>query len=203
MKQILSRALSFLKRQNRKITGKSTTQWCRIVMDEALEKHIQSLNYQSMNVLEISGTKWKDFGFAKYQSIDYPEYDVCKDVLENAAFDIIIIEQVLEHVLWPYRAVKHLYEMVKKDGVLVVSTPFLLKVHNYPTDCSRWTETGMKHLLAEGGFDLNNIETGSWGNQKCVIANFKEWVYYNGDGHSLKNENEFPIVVWAFAKKVR
>jgi hypothetical protein len=44
---------------------------------------------------------------------------------------------------------------------LLITTPFLIKVHGAPFDCSRWTKLGIRHFLAEAGFDVANITTGS------------------------------------------
>jgi SAM-dependent methyltransferase len=154
-----------------------------------------------MNALEISGTKWANLGFNCYRSIDYPDYDICSGPLEPAGFDIIIAEQVFEHILWPYRAVKNVYTMLKPGGVFVVTTPFLLRIHNCPVDCSRWTPLGLRHLLAEGGFPLESTESHSWGNRACVRSNFRDWRKWTVWLHSLKNEHDFPVVVWAYATK--
>lgn len=183
------------------LLGASETQWARVVMNRETERFVRSLKYSSLNALEISGTKWECFGFAAYRTASFPEYDVCGGPLEVEAFDIIIAEQVLEHVLWPYRAVRNIWKMLRPSGVFVVTTPFLLRVHNSPADCSRWTEMGLKHLLAECGFELDRIITGSWGNRSCVRANFREWRLWIPWMHSLRNEGEFPVVVWALARK--
>jgi hypothetical protein len=90
--------------------------------------------------------------------------------------------------------------MLKPGGHLLVTTPFLIKVHEVPVDCSRWTELGMKHLLAECGFPIDGIWTGSWGNRACVQANFRNWAR-RGWFKSLANEPEFPVSVWALARK--
>jgi hypothetical protein len=34
-----------------------------------------------------------------------------------------------------------------------------------------------------------------WGNESCVVANLREWMPYNPKRHSLKNDEEFPVVV--------
>jgi hypothetical protein len=91
--------------------------------------------------------------------------------------------------------------MLRPGGTLVVTTPFLIRVHPSPFDCSRWTELGLKYLLAEAGFDLSRITTGSWGNRACVRSNFVDWRGWNPILHSLRNEPDFPVHVWAFAKK--
>lgn len=183
------------------IGAQNKIHWARVIMDKETERFVRSLNYKSFNALEISGSQWKNFGFSKYTSVQYPDFNVCKDVLEVEPFDLIIAEQVLEHVLWPSRAVRNLYQMLGPSGILMITTPFLLKIHNSPVDCYRWTELGLKCLLTEGGFENLKIKTGSWGNRMCIVANFKNWCSYIPGKHSLKNEQDFPVVIWGFAQK--
>jgi hypothetical protein len=174
--------------------------WVRVVMDQETDRLIRALDFKHSSALEISGEKWKGYGFGRYHSVEFPAYDVCLGVL-NDQFDIIIAEQVFEHLLWPYRAVRNVFQMLTPDGAFLITTPFLIRIHDYPADCSRWTEVGIRHLLAEGGFDINRITTGSWGNRACVRSNFLKWTVYNRWLHSLKNEPEYPVVVWALARK--
>lgn len=185
----------------RQFAGERDVQWIRVVMDRQTRAHVVSLPYQTFSTLEISGEKWKDFGFRSYRSIHFPAYDLCAGTLEENAFDLIIVEQVLEHVLWPYRAVRNAYKMLRPGGTLLITTPFLLRIHNCPVDCSRWTPLGMKHLLAEAGFALDDVEVGSWGNKASARANFGEWPNWIPWLHSLKNDPEYPLVVWAFGRK--
>jgi len=49
--------------------------------------------------------------------------------------------------------------------------------------------------------NLENIVTESWGNRACIKANWPRWQVYQSWRHSLKNEPEYPIVVWALARK--
>ncbi|MEM7201708.1 MAG: methyltransferase domain-containing protein [Planctomycetota bacterium] len=175
--------------------------WCRVVMNRETERLVDALGPQSLRVLEVSGNSWSGRKpFASYAVAAYPAYDVCAGPLD-ASFDLIIAEQVFEHLLWPYRAALNIFEMLDPGGHVLVTTPFLIKRHDAPVDCSRWTETGMKHLLAEVGFDLGTMQTGSWGNRACIEANWLEWVEFRPDQHSLENEPEFPMVVWALARK--
>ncbi len=137
----------------------------------------------------------------EYISANFPNYDVCVGPYEIGTFDLVLAQQVFEHLLWPYRAVKNVYQMLRPGGWFVTTTPFLLRVHDYPVDCSRWTELGLKHLIAEGGFALEDIQTGSWGNRACVKGNFNRWASWVPWLHSLKHEPAFPVAVWAFAQK--
>ena len=91
--------------------------------------------------------------------------------------------------------------MLSPGGYFLVSTPFLVRLHEVPVDCTRWTETGLKYFLAECGFDPQEIKTGSWGNRACIRANFKRWVRYRRRLHSLSNEPDFPYCVWALARR--
>jgi hypothetical protein len=127
---------------------------------------------------------------------------VCAGLLDGK-LDIIIADQVFEHLLWPYPAVRNVLEMFNPIGYFLITTPFLVRIHGHPIDCSRWTELGIRHLLAEGGFDIDRITTGSWGNQSCVRSNFLRWTPYNRWLHSLRNEPDYPIVVWALARPVQ
>ena len=68
-----------------------------------------------------------------------------------------------------------------------------------------WTaQGGLKKELNSSyifGFKNKNIIVGQWGNRVALKANFKEWVKYNPLKHTLKNEKDFPLAVWAFAQK--
>jgi SAM-dependent methyltransferase len=174
--------------------------WARTVMYQECLKLVRELEPSRMEVLEISaGHVWRGLGFKSFTEANFPDFDVCSTTLPKT-FDLIIADQVFEHLLWPYRAGKNVHAMLKPDGYLLVTTPFLIKVHEVPVDCSRWTELGMKHLLAECGFPIEKIRTGSWGNRACVKANFGSWAR-RGWFNSLANEPEYPVSVWALAKK--
>jgi len=180
--------------------GDEHSQWARIIVNQETDRLIRGLDLERSSALEISGKKWRDHGFRRYRSVDFPAYDVCSGVHDDQ-FDIIIAEQVFEHLLWPYRAVRNVFQMLTPNGALLITTPFLMKIHNVPEDCSRWTEVGIRHLLAEGGFDINRITTGSWGNRACIRSNWRKWTVYRPWLHSLKNEPDYPVVVWALARK--
>lgn len=183
------------------ISGGPSNQWLRVVMNRETFELIRQLEPQHRKTLEISGVAWNRPGlFREYRSVDFPAYDVCDRPLDDS-FDLIIAEQVFEHLLFPYRAGRNVYRMLNPQGAFLITTPFLLKIHGHPVDCTRWTETGMRHFLVECGFPLSRIRTGSWGNRRCVVGNFRRWQIYQPWRHSLHNEPDFPVVVWALALK--
>src|SRR5882672_7036903 len=174
--------------------------WARTVMYRECFRLLRDLDPSKLDALEISAGKvWKPLGFQSFTEANFPEFDVCSMTLP-LRFDLIIADQVFEHLLWPYRAGRNVYKMLKPGGHCLITTPFLIRVHASPTDCSRWTEVGLRHLLAECGFPLDTITTGSWGNRSCVIANFKRWAPVTMFT-SLRSEANFPVSVWALARK--
>ena len=181
--------------------GASHEHWARIVMNQETWELVNNLCPCDLEVLEISGRTWEErMPFKNYTSIHFPDFDICESSL-SGSFDLIIAEQVFEHLPWPYRAGKNIYKMLKSGGYVLITTPFLIRIHKNPTDCSRWTETGIKHLMAECGFSIERIQTGSWGNRACVQANFSKWARYRRWLNPLHNEPDFPVMVWALAQK--
>jgi SAM-dependent methyltransferase len=183
-----------------RLAGTDGRMWSRVVMREDCERLLAQLSPKELNVLEISGRYYSSMEFAHYKNVRYPEFDICTTALDET-FNLIIAEQVFEHLLWPYRAGRNVHKMLAPGGHFLISTPFLVRIHNEPTDCTRWTEMGIRYFLAECGFELETILTGSWGNRDCVNANFLRWTAYRPRLHSLDNESDYPYHVWALAKK--
>lgn len=180
--------------------------WIRTVMYKECFKLIAELDPGRLRVLEISPSTnriWAKCGFKSIQYVDYPEFDICRDRL-GETFDLIIADQVFEHLLWPYRAARNVHQMLAPEGYILVTTPFLVRIHasgdDIPYDCSRWTELGLKHLLSECGFPLERIKAGSWGNRRAIVGNFRAWVRQTW-WRPMHNEPDFPVMVWALAQR--
>jgi SAM-dependent methyltransferase len=188
-------------RQLARRLGYETTHWVRVVMYQRCFAFIRSLGEEQLDVLEVSGgSQWRrEFNFRSYEATHYPEFDICSETLPRQ-FDLIIADQIFEHLAWPYRAGRNVYSMLKPGGHFIIATPFLLKLHDGPLDCSRWSESGLSHLLQECGFPAERIKTDSWGNRACIVGNLNGW-RRKGFFGSLKNEKDFPVMVWAFAQK--
>lgn len=187
-------------KERERLDNDPSNQWRRTCMDQITSEMISSLEFRTFKALEISGDKWEHFGFASYRSAFYPEFDICNDVLTDK-YDIIIAEQVFEHVSYPYGAATNVFKILNANGYFLITTPFLIKYHPAPGDCSRWSESGLKFFLSECSFPVQNIERGSLGNKQCLIENLETWVVYKKDKHSLENETEYPLCVWALARK--
>lgn len=181
--------------------GYETADWIRVVMYKSCFDYVNALDPVRLDVLEVSaGPQWRrEFKFRSYEETAFPGFDICSETLPSR-YDLIIADQVFEHLPRPAQAARNVFEMLKPGGHFIVATPFLVKVHNVPIDCSRWTETGLSFLLQDAGFDPERIQTHSWGNRACLIANLQRWRKRGFIG-SLRNEPDFPVIVWAFAQK--
>jgi hypothetical protein len=85
--------------------GYETTDWMRIVMYRRCFAFIADLGPETLDALEISaGPNWaREFRFRSYTGTSYPGFDICSQTLP-ARFDLIIADQVFEHLKWPYRS---------------------------------------------------------------------------------------------------
>jgi hypothetical protein len=178
-------------------------QWQRVVLNEAVEHHIRELGPASLDAVEISGAGRGGLGWRSFTSLDFPAFDLCAPLqaTDHERCDVVICEQVLEHVLDPCAAARNLHRLCRPGGHVIVSTPFLIRVHEMADwgliDLWRFTPRGLRVLLETAGLQVDHV--GTWGNRDCVIGNFDRWPAYRR-WHSLRNEPDLPVQVWAFAR---
>jgi hypothetical protein len=175
--------------------------WQRVIMNRAADQFIESLDPRRCSAAEISGDTHAARPWREYQTLMYPEFDLCAPLSVGRRFDVVICEQVLEHVVDPCAAAANLRGLCEVGGHVIVSTPFLIKVHELALflmrDYWRFTPRGLETLLERAGLEV--VAMGSWGNRQCVVGNFNRWAAYRR-WHSLRNEPDFPVQVWAFAR---
>lgn len=75
--------------------------------------------------------------------------DVCTDSLGSSCFHVIVLCEVLEHLHSPHRALDNVFEALKPEGKLVLSTPFCLPIHDRPNDYFRFTRYGLALILSK------------------------------------------------------
>jgi SAM-dependent methyltransferase len=178
-------------------------QWQRVVLNRAVEQHLRTLGPDALDAAEISGAGRGGLGWRSFVSLDYPDFDLCAPVRakHRGRFDVVICEQVLEHVVDPFAAARNLRRLCRPGGHVVVSTPFLVRVHEMADwgliDLWRFTPRGLTVLLETAGLEVHHVAT--WGNRDCVAGNLDRWPAHRR-WHSLRNEPELPLQVWAFAQ---
>jgi len=93
----------------------------------------------------------------------YEEIDLVCDLQEavpfkRACFDAIILMNVLEHVQQPEKLLKILAGLLRPKGVLVITVPFLLKLHQTPYDFYRYSHYQLENIGLAAGLEIMYIE---------------------------------------------
>lgn len=77
---------------------------------------------------------------------------------KNSTFDIVLSTEVMEHVSDPKLFLDEIHRVLKPNGHLVLTTPFLDPIHEDPYDYYRYTIYGLRYLLKESNFYCVSIE---------------------------------------------
>ena len=177
-------------------------------MQRTSRQWLEALPLAAMDAAEISGKNGRRYDFQSYRRFRFPEYDICKGpyLSEDGLvqkFDIILANQVWEHLERPYAATRNVLRMLRMGGYFWVAVPFFVPYHSAPHDCSRWTARGLKNLLIEAGFDEAHIKAGQWGNRAAAARNLeKDWPpVHDPATDDLADDPDYPICAWALAQK--
>ena len=109
-----------------------------------------------------------------YSNIDssneeFLNIDLQKDNTFEIRYDFAVIFNVLEHVLNPNLAIKNLSKILKKNGKIIGSTPFIFRIHGAPKDYSRFTKDHLIELLKLNDFEnIQIIELGTGPFLACI-----------------------------------
>lgn len=75
----------------------------------------------------------------------------------NEGADFAFCLEVIEHVWDSEQLIRNIYKTLKKGGVIYLSQPFMYEVHK-EDDRIRYTHYGLKQLLEEFGFAVQDIQ---------------------------------------------
>jgi SAM-dependent methyltransferase len=73
--------------------------------------------------------------------------DICEAPLPVNTYDFIVMAEVLEHLHAPHKGLENIHSALKPGGKLILTTPFILPIHDRPYDYFRFTKYGLKLLL--------------------------------------------------------
>jgi SAM-dependent methyltransferase len=71
--------------------------------------------------------------------------------LPDAAFDLVLCTQVLEHSDDPWKGIREIRRILKPGGHALLSVPHVWFYHPHPKDHWRFTQEGLVHLCQAGG----------------------------------------------------
>lgn len=105
-----------------------------------------------------------------YVGLDYPPtgaalYHAKPDVFADAAalpfpagsFDTVVLFEVLEHVERPRQALMEAARILKSQGRLLLTMPFLYPIHDEPHDYQRYTKYGLAREADRAGLRIEQI----------------------------------------------
>ena len=95
--------------------------------------------------------------------------DICAYDFGETAFDVIVLSEVLEHVHSPHLAIENIHRVLKNEGRLILTVPFIFPIHERPHDYFRYTRYGLEFLLREFR-DVRISERNSWAEAVNVLA---------------------------------
>ena len=96
--------------------------------------------------------------------------DIVADLHEwntERKFDVVVLAEVLEHCHTPHAAIGTIRKVLKPEGKLILTTPFMFPIHDAPYDYYRYTYYGLARLLS----DFENVKItarNSW--TECVLV---------------------------------
>lgn len=81
------------------------------------------------------------------------------------SFDVVLCTQVLEHSAQPDKLLSEMCRVLKKDGIVYITMPFVWNEHEVPYDFRRFTRYEHKRILEKNDFIIDRIltTTGAFG----------------------------------------
>ncbi|MGB0975236.1 MAG: class I SAM-dependent methyltransferase [Flavobacteriaceae bacterium] len=90
-------------------------------------------------------------------------WDGTKMPFDDAQFNCAMATEVLEHCPDPELVLKETYRVLKNDGVLFFTVPYLWPLHETPNDQYRYTPFALRRHLEQSGFKHVDISAlGGW-----------------------------------------
>ncbi len=165
--------------RNLKLTKNNIEIYHALSQKYSLIKNL-SQKYFKENILDVGCGRMPYRKLLEEHNINYTGVDIANDVyqkentpdyfwdgktlpFENDIFQNAMLIEILEHVPDTKNILNEVYRILKKDGYLLITVPFLWNLHDIPHDEYRFTPYAIKRVLVESNFEIISIEAfGGW-----------------------------------------
>lgn len=125
-----------------KVTGRVLDVGCGQKPYAGLFKFSQYIGLE-LDSLENRQTKKADFF---YDGLSFP--------FQDCEFDSIVVNEVFEHVFNPTDFLREINRVLKPDGMLLMTVPFVWDEHEQPNDYARYSSFGLISIVEKYGFKV-------------------------------------------------
>jgi SAM-dependent methyltransferase len=158
------------------------------------KKYIMN-NIDSYTCVDKGAVHSEMFSLSKEKFIDADIKDL---PFEDNSFDTVLLTQVLEHIDEPLVALQEVKRVVKKDGIVILSVPFIYQAHATPYDYFRFSEYGLRKLCSEYDFEIEEFHyQGYLGTTIFSILNGFIWEL-SSKNKILRNIILLPLLLFIF-----
>ncbi len=191
--------------------GPSGPHLTRYFMYERLAAVAKGLDRKGGRLLSVSHSTGfaTMLGFEPSETVEanYPEHNLLDLAFEDNSFDVVVSDQVLEHVEGsPYQAIGECTRVLKPGGLAIHTTCLINPIHKVPGDFWRFTPDGLALLHADYA---ETIDCDGWGNEaawEMVRTGLRFHPVPHAHWHPLhkvatSNDPLWPIVTWIVARK--
>ena len=77
---------------------------------------------------------------------------------DDNSFEVIFLLDVLEHVKHDMKFLFECNRILKSNGIMVISVPFMYRFHEIPHDYRRYTPSGLEVIFNDSGFKIIELK---------------------------------------------
>jgi ubiquinone/menaquinone biosynthesis C-methylase UbiE len=141
------------------------------------KKLIKDIDSEKIILNLGSGTKKIRKDVINIDFYPFINVDIVADIhnlpIKDNSADVIINEAVLEHDKNPQSMILEMYRILKPDGLIYVTVPFIASFHSSPNDYYRWTKEGLREALNI----FQELKIGIiCGPTSAMLSIFNEWL---------------------------
>lgn len=146
---------------------------------------------------------------AEITEINYPAVDMRRIPFPADLFDVIIADQVIEHIEGNVEeAIREAHRVLKPGGIAIITSVFMYPAHWGPKDMWRFSPDGLRYLCRNFS---EIIQCEGWGNRYyhalgMFHKKIRDWKVPDRKLSVVrllanKNEQDWPAAVWVVGRK--